>query len=281
MRTIEQVRSPRSAFRCAALCACLALAAAFRAGAVELRYPPGDLHGFPSMQDESGALIADGELTQRKHGSRLVVHATWRFRDGRVVVEDAVFALRPQLAQQSFRFVESRGKTELRRFEVDFRSRKAYAQKLEGTEHKRWDDTLDLEPGKAFTGFGTALAVSQLRDSLAKKDAVAELTFVAFTPGPRTVTLEVSRRQGERVRAAGRELRADLYTLHPKIPFPISIFVHPKDARLWFSHGAPPALLRAEQNLIEKDDPRIRIDVIPAGSALPSPAARRGPRPHR
>ena len=121
----------------------------------------------------------------------------------------------------------------------------------------------------------------QLRDSLAKKDAVAELTFVAFTPGPRTVTLEVSRRQGERVRVAGRELRADLYTLHPKIPFPISIFVHPKDARLWFTHGAPPALLRAEQNLIEKDDPQIRIDVIPAGPALPSPAARRGPRPRR
>src|ERR1700737_3204397 len=154
MRTIEQVRSPRSAFRCAALCACLALAAAFRAGAVELRNPQADLHGFPSMQDESGALIADGELTQRKQGSRLVVHATWRFRDGRVVVEDAVFALRPELAQQSFRWVETRGKSELRRFEADFRSPKANAQKLEGTEPKRWDNRLDVEPGKPFTGFG-------------------------------------------------------------------------------------------------------------------------------
>jgi hypothetical protein len=281
MRTIEQVRSPRSAFRSMALLACLALAAASGAGAVQLRYPQADLHGFPSMQNEAGELIADGELTQRKQGARLIVHATWRFRDGRVVVEDAVFALRPELAQQSFRWVERRGETELRRFEVDFRSRKAHAQKLEGKERKRWDDTLDLQPGKAFAGYGTALAVSQLRDSLAAKDAVAELTFIAFTPEPRTVTLEVSRRQGERVRVAGRELGADLYTLHPRIPFPISIFVHAKDARLWFTHGAPPALLRAEQNLVEKDDPQIRIDVIPAGSALASPAARRGPRPRR
>src|ERR1700737_4056409 len=154
MRTIEQVRSPRSAIRSAALLAGLAFAAASGAGAVPLRYPQGDLHGFPSMQNEAGELIADGELTQRKQGARLVVHATWRFRDGRLVVEDAVFALRPELAQQSFRWVETRGKSELRRFEVDFRSRKAHAQKLEGTEHKRWDDRLDVEPGKPFTGFG-------------------------------------------------------------------------------------------------------------------------------
>jgi hypothetical protein len=281
MRTIEQVRSPRSTFRSTALLACLALAATLRAGAVELRYPQADLHGFPSMQNEAGKFIADGELTQRKEGTRLLVRGTWRFRDGRVAVEDDVFALRPELAQQSFRWVERRGETELRRFEVDFRSRKAHVQKLEGTEHKRWDDTLDLEPGKAFAGYGTALAVAQLRDSLAAKDAVAELTFVGFTPEPRTVTLEVSRRQGDRVRVAGRDLRADLYTLHPRIPFPASIFVHAKDAHLWFTHDAPPALLRAEQNLAEKDDPMVRIDVIPAGPALPPPAARRGPQPRR
>jgi len=38
----------------------------------------------------------------------------------------------------------------------------------------------------------------------------------------------------------------------------------------------PPALLRAEQNLVEKDDPVVVIDVIPRGAALPKPAARRG-----
>src|SRR5258708_10413823 len=95
MRTVEQVRSPRSTFR-STLLACLALAAPSRAGAVELRYPQADLHGFPSMQNEAGEFIADGELTQRKEGTRLIVRGTWRFRDGRVAVEDDVLALRSE-----------------------------------------------------------------------------------------------------------------------------------------------------------------------------------------
>jgi len=139
---------------------------------------------------------------------------------------------------------------------------------------RTWTEKLDLPAGKAFTGYSTALAVAQLRDEL-QKDARRELTFVAFTPKPRTVSLEISRQQGVHVRAAGRELAADLFTLHPKIPFPISLFAGARDARLWFTHAVPPALLRAEQNLVEKDDPVVVIDVIPRGAALPKPAARR------
>jgi len=74
---------------------------------------------------------------------------------------------------------------------------------------------------------------------------------------------------------ADAELAADLFTLHPKIPFPVSLFAGAKDAHLWFTHSVPPSLLRAEQNLAEKDDPVVLIDVIPRGAALPKPAARR------
>jgi hypothetical protein len=90
------------------------------------------------------------------------------------------------------------------------------------------------------------------------------------------VTLEISRQQDVRVRAAGREIEADLFTLHPSLPFPVSLFAGAKDAHLWFTHAPPPALLRAGQNLVEKDDPVIQIDVIPKGAALSQPAARKG-----
>jgi hypothetical protein len=233
------------------------------------------------MSDEQGHVIADGELTQKRAGNRLVVHVVFRFKDGRTITEDDALSLAPELAQESFRWVERRGKKETRRFQVDFKTGKAHVAKLEKGERKTWDETLKLERGKAFAGYSTALAVSQLRDRLASKDDVAVLTFIAFTPDPRTVDLEVSRQQGARVPAAGRELQADLYTLHPKIPFPVNIFAHAKDAHLWLTHSSPPALLRAEQNLVEKDDPMVRIDVIPSGAAHPQPAARRPPRASR
>lgn len=253
----------------------LALLSAAPARAVELRYPQADLHGFPSMSDEHGKLIADGELTQKRKGDRLLVHAVWRFKDGRRAVEDDVLRTRPELIQESFRWVETRGKQELRRAQVDFRTGKASFTRREDGKPKTWEEHLELPRGKAFTGYSTALAASQLRDALADKDARHSLTFVAFTPKPRTVELEISRAPGTRIRAAGRELSADLYTLHPKIPFPLSVVAKAPDSHLWFTHGSPPALLRAEQNLLEKDDPRIRIDVIPSGAALPQPAARR------
>ena len=242
---------------------------------VALRYPQGDLHGFPSMSDASGKLIADGELIQKLKGDRLDVHAVWRFKDGRIAVEDDQLRLKPELRQDGFRWVERRGDKELRRIVVDFRSGKATVTHFRDGEPETWNEKLDLPAGKAFTGYSTALAVSQLRDELADKEARRELTFVAFTPKPRTVSLEISRTQGVRIRAAGRELAADLFTLHPKLPFPISLFAGAKDAHLWFTHSAPPALLRAEQNLAEKDDPVVLIDVIPRGAARPQPAARR------
>src|ERR1700738_2059421 len=97
---------------------------------VALRYPQADLHGFPSMSDQTGKLIADGELTQKLEGTRLVVHAVWRFKDGRVAIEDDRLRLKPELAQESFRWVERRGKTHLRRLEGDFGTREASGTQL-------------------------------------------------------------------------------------------------------------------------------------------------------
>jgi len=102
------------------------------------------------------------------------------------------------------------------------------------------------------------------------KDARRELTFVAFTPKPRTVSLEISRQQGAHIRAAGRELAADCSRSIRRSLFP-SVSSRSKGRPLWFTHSAPPALQRAEQNLVEKDDPVVLIDVIPRGAALPKP----------
>src|SRR3981189_2644460 len=148
------------------------------------------------MSEQSGKLIADGELTQKLEGNRLVVHSVWRFKDGRVAIEDDRLRLEPELAQASFRWVERRGKANLRRIEVDFRTGKATVTHFNQGKPETWTEKLDLPAGKAFTGYSTALAVAQLRDGLQDKDARRELTFVAFTPKPRTVRRELSRPDG-------------------------------------------------------------------------------------
>ena len=240
------------------------------------RSVPGALHGFPSMSDVSGRVIADGELTQERSGSMLRVRIRWEFADGREVEERDEFQVDRTLAQRRFSWVEKRKGEELRRFEIDFQVGTALAiTRDEKGETKREEEKLDLPAGRSFAGYGTALAISEL--SLGA-GAEARITFAAFTPTPRTVALKVSRDRQERLTVAGRPIDTDRYTLHPEIPFPASVFVSAEDAHLWFTHTRPMALVRAEQNLIAKDDPRVVIDVTPRGPARPAgKSARLGP----
>lgn len=259
----------------ASLALLVALAAAPR-DPVPVRYAPGTLHGFPSMSDPSGRVIADGELTQEVSGDRVVVHARWRFADGRLAEERDELRVGAALTQERYSWVEIRAGQVIRRFEVDFSSGQASATTLEKDgAPKRERARLELPQGRAFAGYGVAMAVSQL--GLAA-GARAELTLAAFTPAPRAVQLEVRREEEERLPVAGRPIPCDRYTLHPVLPFPVRLFVHPKDAHLWFTRAAPPALVRAEQGLVAKGDPRVVIDVTPRGAARAPAAARSGRR---
>jgi hypothetical protein len=246
-----------------ALVASLLLLASF--GSVEagvaVRAPIGELHGFPSMSDASGRVLAEGELRQERRGRRLTVHATWRFRDGLVAEERDEFLVGGILVQTRHAWVERRDGVEQRRFEVDLESGRAVAVTGPAEDRKRDKVELELPRGLAFAGYGIALAASQL--PLDRAGAKAELTFVAFTPAPRAVGLEVRRAGSESIAAVGREIPCVRFTLHPLLPFAIRLFVHPEDAHLWFTEAPPRALVRAEQNLVTKDDPRVVIDVIP------------------
>lgn len=240
---------------------------------VLVRHPLGTLHGFPSMSDERGHLLADGELTQQVTGDEVVAVVRWRFADGRRVEERDVFRAGATLVQEAFRWVEVKSGEEQRRFEVDFSTGHASSAVRGASGHVDRDvEHLDLPPGRSFAGYGTAVAVSQLALG---PGGEADLTFVAFTSKPRTVKLEVRRdREPVAVAVEGREVACDRFTLHPALPFPISLFAHPKDAHLWFTHAAPPALVRAEEYLVTKDDPVVIIDVAPRGAARPRAEAR-------
>jgi hypothetical protein len=244
------------------------LVAADESQTVSPRHALGTLHGFPSMSDTNGRVIADGELTQERVGDRLLVKIRWVFSDGRAAEERDEFKVDKVLTQRRFSWVETRQGDELRRFEVDFSSGTGLAVLHdEKGETNREESKLDLPAGRCFTGYGTALAVTELSPAAGEE---ARITFVAFTPKPRTVTLKVSRDKQDRLSVAGRPLDTDRYTLHPEIPFPANVFVSAPDAHLWFTHTRPIALVRAEQNLIVKDDPRVVIDVTPRGPARTS-----------
>jgi hypothetical protein len=246
--------------------------AASPAAPIDVLHAPGALHGFPSMSDEAGEVIADGELSQQRRRSRLTVRLRWEFADGLVVEERDVFRVGRTLEQRRFSWVETREGVEQRAFEVDLRTGRAEARVRRDGELERERAQLELPAGRAFAGYGIGLAAAEL--PLRVEGDEAEITVVAFTPGPRAVAVKVRRGGPERIDAAGRPIPCVRYTLRPQVPAIAKLFVKVEDSHLWFTQTAPRGLVRAAQNLVAKDDPRVVVDVIPRGPARRAAAER-------
>src|SRR5437763_1144416 len=175
----------------------------------------GDVQAFPALTDAGGAPLAEGRYVQKMEGDVLHIEARYDFPGGRVIVERAALRLHPQIEQESWDWTERVAGQLVRQYEVDFRSKKAVATRVD--QHKRWKEDLEIEPGKTFAGIGFITVVKALRSQLAPGQHV-DLRAVAFMPKPRTAPITITRDGDEPVRMAGRTIPGDKYTIHVDIP---------------------------------------------------------------
>src|SRR5258708_18609937 len=78
------------------------------ASAMRLPEFAGAAHGFPVMLDPQGRKLADGEFQQRIENGRLHVTLKYDFGASHHVEEDTIFQQEPALAQQEWRWRESK-----------------------------------------------------------------------------------------------------------------------------------------------------------------------------
>ena len=232
------------------------------------------VRGYPVMRDASGRRLADGNFVQWIGKDGLHVQITYT-GDGRRLQETVVLQQRPELSQRAWSWSEIVGGRPVRTFDVNFASGEATATKIEKGETKRWSDTLDVEQGRTFAGFGFTMAAKALRERLVKGEAV-ELKAIGFTPSPKMVTVALSYAGRDTVQMSGRAIPADHYVVHPQIPAIAKLFVEVPDAHIWLTR--PPAgFLRYEGALAEPGDAIIRIDLLPGDpSEAATPVATRG-----
>jgi hypothetical protein len=236
--------------------------------AIEWAAFEGSAHGFPALYDVGGKRLADGNFVQWIERGRLHVTITYDFGHGHRVEERVVISQRPELMQEAWQFVETRGGAPSRRFDVDFTSGRATAMTTEDGKNKREEDTLKITRGRAFAGFGFTLVAKALRPRLVRGEVIT-LQAVGFSPKPRAVDVEISYGGRDRVRMAGRSIAGDRFVVHPKIPAIAKLFVHVPDAQIWMT--TPPAgFLRWEGPLAEPDDQIVRVDLLPGGTSGPA-----------
>lgn len=240
-----------------------------RAEPVAVRYTEGLVHGFLVLRTLDGRTIADGDLSQVASGAQVTSRLTFRFRDGSLHDETAVFTQREQFRLVSYRLVQ-RGASFPQPLEMtidtasgDVRVRYSDDEGEAKVESERIELPADLANGMM------AVLLKNVRPG-----AVAPLSFVAATPKPRLVKLEILAMPADRFTVGWRGRTATHYVVKPEIGGFAGLVAplvgkQPPDAHVWIMGGTAPAFVRAEQTLYT-GGPVWRIDLTsPAWPAAP------------
>ncbi|MBI4523225.1 MAG: hypothetical protein HY695_05360 [Deltaproteobacteria bacterium] len=116
------------------------------------------------------------------------------------------------------------------------------------------------------------LAIKNLRNRLIAGEKIA-LNAVAFTPKPRSVSVEISHAGLEQMRMSDRLVRGDRFVIHPKVPRILELFMNVPDIHIWLINPPPAGFLRMEGPLAEPGDPAIRVDLMSGGESGPAKPA--------
>jgi hypothetical protein len=217
-----------------------------REGTVSVRYVEGTVHGFLTLRNLSGDLLADGELLQvpRRQGldSRLIL----RFRDSSFFEERVLFTQRGVFRMEKYSLVQ-RGRAFAEDLEINLERAGDYtvkAKSREDGEQKTWTGTLDLPPD-TYNGMIVTIAKNLTRGDTQR------VHIVAFNPKPRLVSLEIAPSGSKRVMIGSHAETAVRFSLKPKLGAVLGFLAKltgkmPPDSYAWIVTEGAPTFVRFE-----------------------------------
>jgi hypothetical protein len=197
-----------------------------------------------------GALLANGDLIQTARGERVTARLTFRFKDGSIHDETAVFSQRRQFRLVNDRLVQ-KGPTfphaidmtiDAVKGDVVVRYRDDHGEQKTESEHL--DVPPDLSNGMILT------LLKNVRADAAPKS----FSFVAATPKPRLVKLELEVGGRGRFSTGSMARTATHYILKVDIGGLSGVLApllgkQPPDSHVWILGGEAPAFVKSEQAL--------------------------------
>jgi hypothetical protein len=221
-----------------------------RAEPVPVRYTEGLVHGFLLLRTLDGQIVADGDLYQIPRGDRVNAQIVFRFRDGSIHDETAVYTQRREFRLVSYR-LSQKGASFPRTLDMSIDASTGQVQVRysddEG-DQKRESEQLELPPDLA-NGL-----VSTLLKNVRPEALPRSLSYVAATPKPRLVKLELATAPQARFTTGRRGRLATHYVVKVEIGGLAGLVApivgkQPPDSHVWILRGAAPAFVRAEQTL--------------------------------
>lgn len=241
---------------------------------VTVRYTEGLVHGFLVLRTTDGQPIADGDLIQTVRGTRVTTRLVFRFKDGSLHEDTAVFDQGRQFRLVSDHLVQ-KGPTFPRSLDMSINGRTGEVtvkytddDGQPKTETERLDGVPDLANGMIATLLKNVRADAPLKT----------LSFVAATPKPQLVKLEVSVAGAERFSTGGTRRTATHYVLKVNIGGLKGVLAplvgkQPPDSHVWILDGEAPAFLKSEQPLYT-GGPVWRIELVSPAWPSSQPSSR-------
>ncbi len=228
---------------------------------VAVRFTEGSLHGFLSLRGPDGTTLASGDLLQTVAAGRVTAKLVFKFRDGSISEETAVFSQRghfkliaDHLVQKGPAFprpldLAIDGSTG----EVTVRYTDDHGE--EKVESERMELPADLANGLITTLLKNLRATS-----------TATLSMVAATPKPRLVKLKIAPAGRDSLSIGGVRRRAVHYVLKVDIGGIAGVVApivgkQPPDSHVWILQEEVPAFLRSQSPMFA-DGPLWQIDLI-------------------
>ena len=257
-------RAPSRATRTVVLVAAVLLAwlQALRSEPITVRHQEGLVHGFLVMRTVDGTIIARGDLTQGAKGSRVTTRMGFRFTDGSSHEETTVFSQQGSFRLLQYRLVQ-KGPAFERPVEmsVDGRSGLVTVRYMdENGAEKVETEQIEVPPDLANGMISTLL---KNVDPAAPPKSVS---YVAATPKPRLIKLEIKSAGHATFSTAGVRRQATHYVLEPELGGVAGVVAplvgkQPPDSHVWILGGEAPAFVRSESPLFN-GGPVVRIELV-------------------
>ncbi len=230
--------------------AAMLCAAAVAAGdPVAVRYGEGAVHGFLTLRTLDGAQLANGDLLQRARGDRVTAELVFHFKDGSLHDETAVFSQRGRFRLLTDHLVQ-KGPSFPQPLDMTIDATGGHVA-VRYTDHgeQKTDQAqlaipLDLANGVILT------LLKNVRPDAPPKS----FGYVAATPKPRLVKLEITTAGEEPFTLGGTSRRATHYILKVDIGGLSGLIApllgkQPPDSHVWILGGDVPAFVKSAQAL--------------------------------
>ena len=216
---------------------------------VAVRHIDGTSHGFLALRSTTGSLLASGDQAQVARGERITNKVVFRFKDGSIHDETAIFSQKGHLRLIAYHLVQ-KGPAFPRALDmtIDPPTGQVEVRYTDRGENKSEIEHLDLP---ADLGNGMMNAILK---NLEPNTLPASVSYVAATPKPRIVKLTITSAGLEPFSAAGAGYKATHYVVKIDIGGVEGLLAplvgkEPPDSHVWILRGEAPVFVKSATTL--------------------------------